>query len=590
MKFARRIPCLVLPACLVGCGVDGPTPADLILENASIYTLEDEQPWATAVVITGNTITAVLGSDEEADAYEGPGTRVVDMAGAFVMPGFIDSHTHFDGYGAILNDADLMAVSEEAGLVAELTRVAGILPDGEWITGGAWDGHRLWEADWRERERLKEDRWRPHRQTIDPITPSHPVFVNSWDRELYLANTVALRAAGLEEAALPGMALNPDGTPTGLILQGSPGIETIRAVITPKSEERILNEMRAGLRELAKRGITEIHDITDEPYPRLYATLHENGELTSRVWMRLDLSRSGEIRDAGIEMNTHPVTGQRDRFLRYGAYKAYMDGLMGSHGALLFDPYADDPSTSGHYRRHSSDDPELREPNLHKILGMMRIAVGDGFAVNTHAIGDKGIALTLDQYEQLAEEFGPEAVDRFRVIHAQTMRDEFYPRFADLGLIAEVNPSNLGDDMRWIVRRLGPERETLSHPFKGFLDNGVPIIGGSDIPGAQGATFRPHPKYVIHAAVNRTRFDGTPEGGWIPEQRITMHDAIRMHTLDAAYATYDDDLRGTIRPGKLADLTVSDLNLMEIDPEDVLDMEIIMTVVDGRIVYEKGGG
>lgn len=587
MRTMRAALILILTLCVVDCSGGVENPADLILENAAVYTLEAEQPWASAVVITGNTITAVLDSDDETAAFEGPDTRVVDVGGAFIMPGFVDGHTHFAGYGSVWNDADLMAVSEDEGLVAELTRVAAILPQGEWITGGSWDGHRLWEADWRERELLKENRWRPHRQTIDSITPNHPAFVNSWDRELYLANTLALRAAGLEDASLEGMEIGDDGTPTGLIVAGSPAISEIRGVITRKSEERILNEMRAGLRELAKRGITEIHDITGEPFPQRYATLQENGELTARVWMRLDLARSAEIRDAGIDMNTHPVTGERDRYLRYGAYKGYMDGLMGSHGALLFEPYEDDPETSGHYRRQSSDDPDLIEPNLEKILGMMRIAYEDGFVVNTHAIGDKGISLTLDQYQLLADELGKDAVARSRVIHAQTMREQYYQRFVDLDVIAEVNPSNVEDDMRWIVRRLGEERETLSHPYKSFIDHGVVIVGGSDIPGAQGATFKCHPKYVINAAVNRTRSDGTPEGGWLPEQRISMHDAIKMHTLDAAYAAFDDDVRGSIKPGKLADFTIADMNLMEIEPTDILDMEIVMTVVDGRIVYER---
>jgi len=587
MTIARRLYPMIFAVSFFLCSC-GQQHADLILKNASDYTMEEDQPWAAAVVVTGNTITAVLGPDEDTTPYEGSNTRVVDMDRAFVMPGFIDSHTHFDGYGSILNDADLMAVTEDNGLIQEMKRVAAILPEGEWITRGSWDGHRLWEADWRERERLKINRWTPHRGTIDSITPNHPVFVNSWDRELYLANTLALRAAGLENVVLPGMQRRHDGSPTGLIREGSPAIDSIRAVIAPKSDERRLNEIRAGLRELARQGITEIHDITDDPYPQYYATLQENGELTARIWMRLDLSRSSEIAEAGIEMNTHPVTGLRDRYLRYGAYKGYMDGLMGSHGALLYEPYTDDPTTSGHYRRHSSDDPALHDPNLDKIHQMMRVGIEDGFVINTHAIGDLGISLVLDHYEQLAEEYGQEAVARSRVIHAQTMREEHFQRFASLGTIAEVNPSMLEDDMRWIIRRLGPERETLSHNFKSFIDHGVVTVGGSDIPGAQGATFKNHPKNIFNALVNRTRNDGTPEGGWLPEQKISMHDAIKMYTLDPAYSVFDEDVRGSIKVGKLADLTVCDLNLIEIDPTDVLNMNTVMTVVDGRIVYEAG--
>jgi len=587
MKTTRLTTSLILGAIVIACGGNQQQSADLILRNARVYTLESDQPWASAVVITGNTITAVIETDAGVSAWQGPDTRMIDMDEAFVMPGFIDSHTHFAGWGSIWNNADLMAVSGDDGLVTELTRVAGILPEGEWITGGSWDGHRLWEADWRERERLKQNRWKPHRTTIDPVTPDHPVFINSWDRELYLANSAALIAAGLQNSSLPGMIVDPDGSPTGLIEAGSAAITRIRAAISPKSEERILDEMRAGLRELARRGITEFHDITGEPYPRRYAFLHENGELTARVWMRLDLSRSAEIRDAGIDMGTHPVTGEPDRYLRYGAYKGYMDGLMGSHGALLFEPYTDNPATSGHYRRHSSDAGDLMVPNLAKILGMMKIAVEDGYVINTHAIGDRGIALTLDQYEALAVDYGNDAVARSRIIHAQTMRESDYRRFAALNVIAEVNPSMVQDDMRWIIRRLGPEREQLSHPYRSFLDHGVIIVGGSDIPGAQGATFPCHPKYVINAAVNRTRTDGTPAGGWLPDERISMHQAIRMHTLDAAYSVFDEDVRGSIKVGKLADLTVTDLNLMEIEPVEVLDMEIVMTIVDGNVVFER---
>lgn len=561
-------------------------PADLILTNAEIYTLDEEQPWAQTVVITGNIITAVLDEKSDYESYIGENTRVIDLEGKFVVPGFIDAHTHFDGFGKLQNDPDLMPVSDDEGLIKEIKRVVDILPEGEWITGGAWDGHRLWNADWREREALKENRWEPDRVTIDDITRNNPCFLSSWDRELYLANTAALKAAGLENAKLKGMKLK-DGKPTGLIYAGSPAIDIIRKEIAPKSEERILNEMRAGLKKLAEQGIVEIHDITDRGTPEHYAKLHANGELTCRVWMRLDLSRSPEIKSRGIKMNTHPVTGERDYFLRYGAFKGYMDGLMGSHGALLFEPYTDDPDTYGHYRDHSSDDPPgYKIPNLEKMYNLLKAGAEAGFVTNTHAIGDKGISLTLDLFERLGQEFGAEAVARSRVIHAQTMVEENFQRFKNLNVIAEVNPSNVEDDMRWIIRRLGPEREKLSHPFKKFLENDVVIIGGSDIPGAQGATFKCHPSAMINAVVNRTKNDSTPEGGWLPEFKLTVHEAIKMHTLDAAYAVFDEDVRGSIQVGKFADIVVCDRNLMKIDPKDILNMNIAMTIVDGQIVFQ----
>jgi len=450
---------------LLVCSCSGPQ-ADIVLINGKIYTMEDDNPWASGIVITGNYITVVLAGEDEVQTYIGPSTRVVDLKGKFVVPGFIDAHTHMDGFGSQQNDIDLMPVTDNAGLQKELQRVVDILGDGEWITGGQWEGHKIWQVDWREREQLKEDRWEPDRWVIDELSSENPCFLSSYDRELYLANTAALRAADLEEASLEGMKLDERGRPTGLINAGSPAIQQIRAVVKPKSEGRILDEIRAGLRVMNERGITEIHDISSERQMMRYAKLHENGELTVRIWGRCHIQDCQSFKDRGIEMNAHPVTGERDYVLRYGAYKGYYDGLMGSHNALLFEPYSDRSDTYGRYRTDTSDDPRLIEKNPEKYFNFTKIAFEDGFSINTHAIGSRGISELLDDHERLIKEAGKK-LNRFRVIHAEMVMPKDFARFREMDLIAEVNPSQMEDDMRWVIDRLGPEREKLVYPFNG---------------------------------------------------------------------------------------------------------------------------
>ena len=576
----RSVLCLAL---LTACSSE--PPADLILHNGEIYTMTAEQPWASAVVINGNQIVAVLADDSEIEAYRGEGTRVVDLGGKLTVPGFVDAHTHFAGFGAQQNDIYLMGVTDDAGLREEVARVVEFLPDGEWITGGRWEAFKTWEADWREREALKDGRWQPTREVIDPVSPAHPCFVNSYDRELYLANTLALEAAGLVDAPVEGMKLDADGRPTGLIYRGSPAIARIQAERVGKTEERILNELRAGLQVMAQRGITEIHDMSSTRQMERYAKLQESGELTARVWGRPHLLDAQRYADEGIQMNAHPVTGERDRYLRVGAFKGHYDGLMGSHGALLFEPYVDRPDTHGTYRQCTSDARGFRTKSPEKFFELGKIAMEAGFSINTHAIGTRGISELLDDYERLVEASG-QPLDRFRVIHGETVIPTDFDRFAAMDVIAEVNPNSMEDDMRWVIDRLGPEREKLVFPLRSYIDKGVRLTIGSDIPGAAGAEFSNHPALAIHAAVHRTKPDGTPAGGWIPEQKITVHEALEAFTVNGAYAVYDDDVRGTIAPGMLADFAVCSVNIVK-ETDRILDMEIDMTIVDGRIVFDR---
>ena len=584
---ARKALLILLSPLWLALSCTRPPAADLVLKNGEIYTMDTAHPWATAVAVSGNTIVAVLDRDEQAARYVGEKTRVVDLGGRFVVPGFIDSHTHFSSAGALVNDANLMTVADDAGLRKEVARVVQIVGPGEWITGGLWGAYEQWALGAAAAERPKGARWQPDRKSIDDLTPANPCLLSSFDNQLYLANTAALRAAGLDERKAEGLKVE-SGRATGLMLAGSPALKQVRAAVKAKSPERLLNENRAALRKLAEAGIVEIHDITSAGQTDRFVTLRQSGELTCRIWMRPDLSRGAELASQGLTMGSDPVTKQRGSFLRYGALKGYIDGIMGTHGALFFEPYDDQPSNYGHYRPHTSDDPTLHAPNMQKMYDLIKVGHDAGFVANVHAIGDKGVALMLDTYERLMTDIG-KPLEGFRVIHAQVIRPQDFPRFQRLRVIAEVNPYHVSDDMRWMEERIGHERCKGAYAFRSLLDNGAMLVFGSDWPGTSAAEYHMHPKYLIHAAVNRTTLNGMPEGGWFPEQKISVEEALKAYTINGAIAALDGDTRGSIRVGKLADLTVCDRNLLKTDPKDILKMNVDLTIVDGKIVFERKG-
>ncbi len=561
-------------------------PADLILTNGEVYTMEENQPWAAAVAITGNKITAVLDKDQPIKPYTGPNTKVIDLEGKFVVPGFIDGHVHFNSAGALINDANLMKVAADDGLIKEMKRVVAILDHGEWITGGLWGAYEEWEPGADKAGEKKKQRWLPNRQTIDEITKNNPCLLNSFDRELYLANTAALNAAGLENTLPAGMHPGKDNKPTGLISRDSPALEKIRAVVKKKSHERLMAENRAALKRLAECGVVEVHDIAQPDQTARFVELHEKGELTCRVWLRPDLSRGEEMKRKGLKPGFHPKTKQPDRWLRYGALKGYIDGIMGTHGALFFEPYDDQPGNYGHYRRHTSDDPDYKTGNMEKMYELIKVGYDAGFVSNVHAIGTRGVSLMLDTYERLSKDLG-KSLEGFRVIHAQVIRPVDFPRFKALNVIAEINPYHISDDMRWMEERIGYERCKGAYAFKSLLENGAVLSFGSDWPGTSAAEYYVHPKYLIHAAVNRTTLKGMPEGGWFPGQKISVHEALKAYTINNAYAAFEENIRGSIKVGKLADITVCDRNLLKIDPADILKMNVDMTIIDGNVIFDE---
>ncbi len=560
--------------------------ADIILVNGTIHTVNAKNPSARALAISGNKIVAVFKEDSQAKTYIGHKTEVIDLGGKFVTPGIIDAHIHFSSAGALINDANLMTVSDEQGLRKEIERVAAILDDGEWITEGLWGAYEQWTlGDAGEMKLGRKTAWRPNRSMIDDLTPGNPCFLCRFDFKEWLANTSALKAAGLEKAKIEGMEIGKDGKPTGIIFRPSPAFEIMVKAQKPKSHKRLLDENRAALKALREAGIVEIHDIETPAQTQRFIELQESGKLTCRVWLRPDLSRGAKLKEQGFFTGLHPKTKQSDMWLRYGALKGYIDGIMGTHGALFFEPYNDQPENYGHWRQHTSDDPNLKIGNMEKMYRLVKAGLEAGFVPNVHAIGDRGVAEMLDLYERLKRE----GVDLrgFRVIHAQVIRPQDFSRFKALNVIAEVNPYHISDDMRWMEERIGHERCKGAYAFKSLLDNGVVLSFGSDWPGTSAALYHMHPKYLIYAAVTRKTVKGTPAGGWFPEQRISVEEAIRAYTINNAYAAFENSIRGSLEPGKLADITVFDRNLLEIPEDEILKTEVVYTIIDGRIVFKR---
>jgi predicted amidohydrolase YtcJ len=582
MKNLTRLLLLLAALLLFSCNSQ---KADLVLYNGEIYTMDSENEWASTLVIKDNIISEVLPGDGEYRSWIGKNTKLIDLEGAFVLPGFIDGHVHFNRSGSLINDANLMTVSDDTGLINEVKRVVEIVGEGEWITGGLWGAYEEWSLGASDADSKQKEKWMPSRYTIDPYTRSNPCLLNNYNYTMFLANTAALEASGLLEEPIAGM-LMEDGKATGLIFRDSDAVDIIREAIAPKSDDRLLNENRAALQRLKESGIVEVHDIATPSQTARFNTLQENGELSCRVWLRPDLSRAPELSDAGFKMGMHPITREKDSFLRYGALKGYIDGIMGTHGALFFEPYNDQPGNYGHYRRHTSDDPDLLVPNMEKMYDLIKLGYKAGFVSNVHAIGTKGVSLMLDTYERLMNDVGHK-LDGFRVIHAQVIREEDFPRFKELNVIAEINPYHISDDMRWMEERIGTERCKGAYAFKSLLDNGAILSFGSDWPGTSAAEYLVHPKYLIHAAVNRTTLNHEPEGGWFPEQKISVHEALKAYTINNAYAAFEDNIRGSLEKGKLADIAVCDLNLINCDPKDILNMNVLMTIVDGKIVYDR---
>ena len=529
---------------------------DLIIVNALVHTMDPRQPVAEAVAIHGNRIVAV-GSSKEIRKMAGSMTRVVDAQKRVVLPGFNDSHVHFLSGGFQLSSVDLRDASTPQEFAERIRRFAGSLPAGRWITGGDWDHERWAEAKL------------PTKDLIDSFTPQTPVFVNRLDGHMALANSLALRLAGVTRQTIdpPGGIIVRDpktGEPTGILKDAAQSF--VWKVIPPSNFEEKLAAARAATDYASSLGVTSVQDMSAGSDVGVYQALLDRGELKTRIyavsplpsWERL--ARTGVRAHFGSEM------------LRVGGLKGFADGSLGSTTALFYEPYKDAPNTSG-----IAGDEMYPEGAM---LTRVREADKAGLQVMIHAIGDRANDLILTIYEEVEREDG-ERDRRFRIEHAQHLRRQDIPRFARDKVVASMQPYHAIDDGRWAEKRIGKERAKTTYAFRSLLDSGAILAFGTDW------TVAPiNPLLSVYAAVTRRTLDGKNPKGWVPEQKLSVEEAVHAYTVGSAYAEFQEGVKGTITPGKLADLVILSRDIFKIDPKDIESTKVVLTILDGRVIYE----
>jgi predicted amidohydrolase YtcJ len=541
--------------------------ADLLLVNARVWTGDSAAPWAEAVAVRGDRILAV-GTERALRAHRTGRTRVLNLAGRFVTPGFIDNHTHFAQAGALLLGANLLDVNDDAALVRRVREALGRLPPGAWLVGGDWGAYASWArgATGRDAPSVTGPEWRPHRRVVDSLTDASPVLLSKWDRSLYLANQRALALAGLS-CAHEGVECE-GGAPTGRLTAAA--AERVRRVIPPRPLEQRLAEARAALAQLRSFGVTTIHDNTAPEQFEVYHELRRLGELTVRVYARPTLEKYAALAAVGIRR------GFGDEWIRFGGLKGFVDGIMGNSSARFYEPYRT-TGVRGSWRPMVTQPPGM----LPLLLG----ADSAGFWPQVHAIGDEAVDTLLTLFEQVART-NPPRERRFRVIHAQVLRGpEVAARMARLGAIAEVQPYHAIDDMRWMEERIGA-RARWAYAFRTLQRAGVRLSFGSDWPGTNASWYPANPLQGIYAAVTRQTLEGRPAEGWFPEERVDIETALRAYTVNNAWAAGEEDLKGRVAPGLLADLAVLDADPFRIPPAGLKDVRVVLTILGGRIVHD----
>lgn len=533
------------------------TAADLIITNAKVWTVDKSHPTAQAVAVLGDRIIAV-GSNVEVSSLRGAGTRVINAGGKLLLPGFNDAHVHFIDGGRQLDAVQLNDATSPEEFVRRIAEQAKKTAKGEWIQGGDWD----------------ETKWNPPnlpaRELIDGVTPDNPVFLSRYDGHSALANSSALRLAGITAQTLdpPGGTIvrEAQGNPTGILKDAA--MDSMDKVIPLLSHEQRLHAARRALEHAASLGVTSAQHMNPEYADiAVYAELLQAGELTTRIYAA-PLITEGVDDQAKIGIR-HAFGGS---FLRIGAVKAYADGSLGSRTAYFFEPFTDQPDNHG-----------LLSDEMQPILLMrdrMMKADAAGLQICTHAIGDQAISMILDLYTDVVKaHHGAER--RLRIEHAQHMADKDFARFAQLDVIASVQPYHAIDDGRWAEARIGHDRASRTYAFRTFLNYGVHLAFGTDWDVAP-----LNPMLGLYAAVTRATLDGKNPDGWFPEQKLTVAESVYAYTMGSAYAEFQENEKGSITAGKLADMVILSDDIFTIPPAKIRDVKVLKTIVGGKVIWD----
>ncbi len=522
----------------------------MIITNARIWTGNSVQPYAEAMAVSGDTVMAI-GSVREIMKLRSTGTEITDLEGKFVTPGFIDSHIHFLMGSSNLASVQLRDAATPEEFISRLADFARTQKPGIWITGGDWDG-KGWES-------------LPERSWIDSVTGENPVFVSRLDGHMGIANSLALKLAGVDRKVknIEGGTIVRDdaGELTGVFKDNA--MDLIFNKIPGFSDEQTDNALIAGMNYLSSNGVTSVHAVDAGGYADAIVRLRNNNKLIVRVYAMTPFSAWESLKNK-IERE-----GKGDKWIKYDGVKGFVDGSLGSHTAAFIEPYTDMPSDSGFFVNSAED-----------LSGWISGSDKAGLQVAIHAIGDKAINFLLNAYELTGKENG-QRDRRFRIEHAQHIAPADIERFAKLNVIASMQPYHAIDDGRWAEEVIGPERIKTTYAFKSLFDAGAKVAFGSDWPVAPAT-----PLEGIYAAVTRRTLDDKNPEGWVPEQKITVEQALQGYTVNGAYASFEENIKGTLEPGKLADFVVLSDDITKIDPIKIREAQVLKTYVGGKKVFD----